>query len=261
MACMEQMVCSLARGAGAGTAILARSAGLTRELATEAMTAITTWSPPGEGTQDGSVLLSLPLKGSLPGTPGRIYLAARVRRGADARLLVHALLLGQDDYAAFGYNPYRLQAEALFLEAWAPGLILERIERRPNSFAALVSPLPDTRDAGLLDEALRAYFATGRLVMPLAAPEPEAERYFALFIECLPAYMRRELTFASFAPGGMAAQSAGAACMPDGSFQAWCGSLLSAVRRPLPSELEDYVATVRRHVGAAGEGSPRRHFV
>ncbi len=250
LAYMEQLICNLTRGTRPGAALVARSAGLTRELATEVMTAITGWDPRLEGEPGQAVLQSIPLKGVLPGIPGRLYLVSRARLGDDRHVLVHGLILSEGDYGAYGLNPYRIQAEGLLPASWAPGMILERIERRPSSFAALVSPLPNEEDAQLLDEALRQYFSTGRLIIALADPDEAAERFFALFLESIPTHLRRELRFASYAPAGQSEVAVGAACMPEGSFQAWRGTLRAAGRRSLPPDMEDYVATVRRHVAA-----------
>ncbi len=249
MAFLEQLMCALPGPGGQAAAILARSAGMTREVASEIVTLCARWSPPfGEG--GARALVSVPLRGSLPGTPGRLYLCSRACPDGPGRTLVHSFAIAAEDYAAFGYSPYRLEREGIFLERWAPGLILERLECRPASLAALVRPLPDARDADLIDEALRLYFSSRRMVLPLARVEEAGDRFLTLFVESLPLYVRQQLTFASFASGGQDAFATGAVFMADGSFQAWRHSLMAAVRKPLPPEIESYMAAVRRHLTA-----------
>ena len=249
MAFLEHLMCALPGPGGQAAAILARSAGMTREVASEIVTLCARWSPPlGDG--GGRALVSLPLRGTLPGTPGRLHLCARACADGPGRILVHTLAVAEADYAAFGFSPYRLEREGIFLERWAPGLILERIECRPASLAALVRPLPDARDADLIDEALRLYFASRRMVLPLAKVEDAGDRFLTLFVESLPLYVRQQLTFASFAAGGQDIFAAGAVFMPEGSFQAWRHSLMAAVRKALPPEIETYMAAVRRHLTA-----------
>ncbi|MHB8080020.1 MAG: hypothetical protein ACYDIE_12290, partial [Candidatus Krumholzibacteriia bacterium] len=249
MAFLEQLMCALPGPGGQAAAILTRSAGLTRDVASEIVTLCAHWNPPlGEG--GARAFLSVPLQCALPGTPGRLHLCARAGADGPGRTLVHAFALGDADYAAFGYSPYRLEREGVFGERWAAGMILERIECRPASLAALVRPLPDARDADLIDEALRLYFASRRMVLPLATVEAAGDRFLTLFLESLPLYVRRQLTFASFAAGGQDLFAAGAVFMADGSFQAWRHALMAAVRKPLPPEIEAYMAAVRRHLTA-----------
>jgi len=249
MAFIEQLMCALPGPGGQAAAILARSAGMTREVATEIVSLCARWSPPiGDG--GARALVSMPLRGALPGTPGRLYLCARAGADGPGHTLVHSFVIAEEDYAAFGYSPYRLEREGIFLERWAAGLLLDRIECRPTSLAALVRPLPDARDADLIDEALRLYFASRRMVLSLAKVEEAGDRFLTLFVESLPLYVRRQLTFASFAAGGQDVFATGAVFMADGSFQAWRHSLMAAVRKALPPEIETYMAAVRRHLTA-----------
>ncbi len=249
MAFLEQLMCVLPGPDGQAAAILARSDGMTREVANEIVTLCARWSPPiGEG--GARALVSLPLRESLPGTLGRLYHCARACADGQGRTLVHSFAIAEDDYAAFGYSPYRLEREGIFLERWASGLALDRLECRPASLAALVRPLPDARDADLIDEALRLYFASRRMVLPLARIEETGDRFLALFVESLPLHVRQRLTFASFAEGGQDVFAAGAVFRAAGSFQAWRNSLMAAVRKALPPEIEAYMAAVRRHLTA-----------
>jgi hypothetical protein len=249
MAFIEQLMCVLPGPGGQAAAILARSAGMTREMATEIVTLCARWSPP-IGKDGVRALVSMPLRESLPGTPGRLYHCARACADGPGRTLVHSFAIAEADYAAFGYSPYRLEREGIFLERWASGLTLDRLECRPASLAALVRPLPDARDADLIDEALRLYFTSRKMVLPLARVEENGDRFLALFVESLPLYVRQRLTFASFAVGGQEVFDVGAVFMADGSFQAWRHSLMAAVRKALPPEIEAYMAVVRRHLTA-----------
>lgn len=249
MAKIEQLVCRLGRDVPQ-PAILGRTSGLTRELANEALQIGAQWKPLLHDEGQRPALLARPLRNMLPGTPGRLFLAMRVAPESAEAALCHGLFLAEADFAAARYNPYRLEKEGLFLDRWSAGLALDSRERTPDGAPPLVLPPPGPQDAEIVDEALRLYFSTARLVLPLARPEAASDRFLALFLECLPPQVKKQLSFASFAASGQSDFGAGAVFMADGGFRAWQNSLLATVRQPLPPHYEQYVGEVRRCLAA-----------
>lgn len=249
MAKIEQLVFRLARDVPQ-PAILGRTSGLTRELANEALQIGAEWMPLPQDESQRPSLLARPLRNMLPGSPGRLFIAMRAVPEPAAAALCHGLFLTEADFTGARFNPYRLEKEGLFLDRWSPGQALEARERIADAAAPLVLPLPGPQDAEMVDEALRLYFSTARLVLPLARPEAASDRFLALFMECLPPQVKRQLSFVSFAASGQSEFGVGAVFMADGGFRAWQNSLLTMVRQPLPPHYEQYVGEARRCLAA-----------
>ncbi len=245
MGCIEQML----YGGGLvvnARQVLGRTPGVTPDIAAETVRRVEEWGLDHAGDIGTPALLCWPLAAAgAAAAPDGLFAVLRVACGG-ARVTCHALVLSGADYGAYGFNPFRVEKEGLFLESWAPGLMIERREWQPSSLAPLVARLPDAQDAELIDEALRQYFERGRLIMPLARAEAASDRFWALFLASLPMVHKRRLTFASFAPRDGSDYTLAAIARPGASYRTWCNGLTASVGRPLPAQLETYLRDVRR---------------
>ncbi|MFO7655366.1 MAG: hypothetical protein R6X25_16315 [Candidatus Krumholzibacteriia bacterium] len=234
-------------------AVLARSPGIARDGLVEITRFCENW---GEAPPEGlrrPVLMSFPLCSGLPDLTGRQYAVIRIARGVDP--LHHAVVLDEAGYAAFGRNPYVLAQERIFADRWEVGTSVERRRVAQQSLAPLVSPLPSEADCGLVDEALRQLLASGKLLLPLAAPDERSDRLLALLVLAMPLALKRDLRFASWAPGGGNAYVLAARGAENAQLASWSRLLMTMPSGRLAPVNERYVNDVREALLAGDLGA------
>ncbi len=230
----------------AGTArcvLLAQSPGLSQRCSAEIVRLCERWRSTNGVTFSRPVFLSFPLTASMSALPGRLHTVIQVN--AKSQLLFHAAVLTESDYAAFNYNPFRLALEDIFIQQWTPGSQLKRLQVEPSSLAPLVSPLPSERDADLIDEALRLFFAERKLLLPLEFNDVESDRFLALLMAALPNAVKRDIRFASLSASGDNQYTLAALYQRECSFQNWYRLLMASISGPVPQVMAEYLDDVR----------------
>ncbi len=227
-------------------AVLGQSPGVSQEAADELVRLCRSWGDtPPLGLQRPA-LMSFPLATGLSALRGRLYAVIRASQGDQT--LFHAVVVNDQAYAAFGRNPFALAEAATFLDAWAPGTALGRIELPAPGDILL--PTPGTQDVGLVDEAVVQIELEGRLVLPLEQALADSDRALALIIAALPEQRRKDLRFASFTTSEANAYHLAALSTEGSAFAGWQRVLLAMPSMDLPPALEAHRETVARHLAA-----------
>jgi hypothetical protein len=273
MAAIEQLIYGLNTTAlQEGRQVLGRSPGVTKDCAAEIVRICEAWADAPAEVGFRPVLISFPLSSLMPALPGRLFAVIRVYDGGaiahsesfqpegelsrdlDSILresnssiplpLFHAVILTQTDYATFGLNPYALALEGIFLDRWAPGLILERRQVAPASLAPLISPLPSESDAKQIEEGLRFLFSQKKMILPLEQHGGESDRFLALLVSALPLRIKLDLCFASFAMHESNQYTLAAVFRLGSHVRHWHRFFLAAERVPLTQAQDEYLDSV-----------------
>lgn len=226
---------------GAG-GILARSGGITKEVAEEIGRLCHGWNSEPVAADLERALLAFPLKGRLSGTPRGAYAVIRVT--TDPRPRFQVLVLDRSDYRALGYNPYAVDAAGLF-PIWDPDSLPNRVKIQDSQGGLVLSPPPSPDDVGLVDEALHHLLASRKLYLPIDEPEARSDRALALIIEILPEAMKQQLRFASYAPSPANGYHLAATATDGCDMHGWQRLMMTLVPGELPEKLQEYVKKVR----------------
>jgi hypothetical protein len=242
MAAIEQLVFGPRIDGKVGRDVLACSPGLEADCAQELVGLCEGWGRvPTEGVRR-QVLLSSPLE-SRPGSiPGRFYAVIRV--GTGLKPVYHALVLSEDGFAEFAYDPFAVARAEAFVDTVGPRQIVTRREIVPRAVPA-GDLTPQRTDSGFVDEALRQLLVNRRLELPLEIGSEESDRFLNLLICCLPGPLRRDLRFASWTPGGRNACTLAAVQRDAAFFRSWRPYLMSLPLGQLTASAQEYVAQVR----------------
>jgi hypothetical protein len=247
MAVCEQLIFGFRLDGTPGRDVLACSPGLEPDCAREVVALCEGWGRvPGEGVRR-AVLLSWPLESRLGRIAGRLH--AVVRIGTGLKPLYHAVVLAEADFAAYGHDPFALARTLTFADQVLPGQVLARQELPPPDAATAL--MPDRRDLGFVDEALRQLLVNRRLELPLETASEESDRFLNLLLRCLPGPLRRDLRFATWHPGGRNACTLAAVQRDAAFFRAWRPYLMSLPLGQLTTSAEEYVVQVRDRLDAA----------
>lgn len=222
--------------------VLAQSPGLGSDAASEIRRLCDSWGELPMVGLDAAALLSVPLKATMASMRGQLWALLRMAPGEGG--FVHGLVLNDADYTAYGRNPFALAQAIDFLEEWRPGLILDRqtLDELPDS--QLVSPPPGLGDLPLVTESLRHLLTKGKLMLPLDQPGPDSDRALALIIAALPAPMRKDLRFASWASSDGNAWRIAALGKSGCPFSGWQRLLMAEVAAIVPQAVEDYARKI-----------------
>ena len=228
--------------------VLAQSPGLGADAAAEIRRLCDSWGDLPVAGLEAPALLSVPLKATMSSMRGQLW--ALLRMAAGEAGFVHGLVLNDADYTAFGRNPFALASAVEFLEEWRPGLILDRqtLDEVPDS--RLVSPPPGLGDLPLVTESLRHLLTKGKLMLPLEQPGPASDRALALIIAALPAPMRKDLRFASWAGSDGNSWRIAALGKTGCPFSGWQRLLMAEVAAIVPQAVEDYARKVGDRLSA-----------
>ncbi len=175
---------------------LSHSAGMGADVSAEIHELCDAWGqPPALGLQQ-PVLISHPLRATMPSMRGRLFAVICVR--ATEVPLFHAVVVTDATFSGFGRNPYALARIVEFAEKWDGRRSMDRVEFDPEIKVDLMGPAANAEDVGLVDEAVMQFLLTGKLHLPIEQNVRQSDRAFALMIACLPDKVRKELKFASF---------------------------------------------------------------
>ncbi len=179
-----------------GRQVLSHSAGMGAEVADEIHELCEAWGqPPVLGLQQ-PVLMSHPLRSTMPSMRGRLFAIICVR--ATDVPLFHAIVVTDATFSGFGRNPYALARIVEFADTWNGRRSMDRVEFDPEIKVDLMGPPANAEDVGLVDEAVMQFILTGKLHLPIEQNVRQSDRALALMIACLPEKARKELNFASF---------------------------------------------------------------
>jgi hypothetical protein len=181
---------------GGGRQVLAHSAGMGAEVSAEIVDLCDAWGLPPELGLQQPVLISHPLKATMPSMRGRLFAIICLR--ATDSLLFHAVVVTDATFSGFGRNPFALARIVEFADKWNGRQSMDRIEFDPEIKVDLMGPPANAEDVGLVDEAVTQFNMTGKLQLPLEQIVRESDRTLALIIACLPDKARKNLNFASF---------------------------------------------------------------
>ena len=228
--------------------VLAQSPGLGSDAASEIRRLCDSWGELPLAGLDAAALLSVPLKATMASMRGQLWAVLRMAPGDGG--FVHGLVLNDADYTAYGRNPFALAQATDFLEEWRPGLILDRqtLDEWPDS--RLVSPPPALGDLPLVTESLRQLLTKGKLMLPLEQPGPGSDRALALIIAALPAPMRKDLRFASWAGSDGNSWRIAALGKSGCPFTGWQRLLMAEVAAIVPQAVEDYARKIGDRLSA-----------
>ena len=227
--------------------VLAHSPGLTQAVAAEIGQICESWGPIPVSGLEHAAMVSVPLRNTIASMRGRLYAVIHVGMGPTP--VKHAVVLSESDYGVYGHNPYALRWACKFIDRWRVGIILDRQQIGEVSDEALVSPPPSPQDLVVVTESLRQILVKGHLQLPLAQPSAESERALALIVAGLPAPLRRDLRFASFATSEANAYTVAAMGTPNCAFGGWQRLLLSEVAAIVPEDVELYVKSIGARIG------------
>ena len=241
---IEQLIYGREPGAfQSGRAVLAKSAGLDPEVEKEIVRLCELWGPvPPLGLQRAA-LMSFPLSTGCSSLRGRQFTVIRLSAGVDP--LFHAVVLTELEFAGLGRNPFAVAAAGVFVDTYTPGLTLDGGSIGTVSILDVVSPPPSPSDVGVVDEALCQMLGTKRLHLPLEQGMPDSDRCLALLIATLPAAIKREMRFASFATSKANSLTLAAIQTNGASYGSWRRYLLSINSGQLSPEAAGHVKNVR----------------
>lgn len=193
-------------------------------------------------------LAALPLESGRPGGRGRTWAVMRLAAGESG--LVHAFIVGDVEYAAWGRHPLRLAACLPFVDAWIEEAGLGRAALPDVPAPWSVFPPPSQADRALVTEAVRQVLVSGSLGLPLAQPCAEAERALGLVAASLPAELRAELRFCTWAGSETNRWTVAAVSRPDCGFDGWQRLLMAEVAAIVPERVEAYASAVGERLAA-----------
>ncbi|MCP4571069.1 MAG: hypothetical protein GY838_01830 [bacterium] len=244
---VEQLLYGSDSGQPKDRRVLAHSPGIAQAVAGEIRQICEGWGPvPMNGLEHQS-MMSVPLRNTIASMRGRLYAVVQVGRGPSP--IHHVVVLTESDYGIYGHNPYALRGSFEFLEQWRVGIILDRQQIGEATDEVVISPPPSPQDLVVVTESLRQILVKGRLQLPLAQPTADSERSLALIIAGLPAPLRREMRFASFATSEANGYTLFAMGTPNCAFNGWQRLLMSEVAAIVPEDVEAYVKSVGARVG------------
>ncbi len=197
-------------------------------------------------------LAAAPLEPGRPGGRGRTWAVLRLAAGESG--LVHAFVLGDAEYAASGRHPLRLAAHLPFVDTWIAEAGLGRAALPDAAAPWSPSPAPSRSDQALVTEAVRQVLVSGSLILPLAQPCAEADRALGLVAAALPAQLRAELRFATWAGNDANRWTVAAVGRPDCAFAGWQRLLMAEVAAIVPERVEAYARAVGERL-AAGDAA------
>lgn len=244
---VEQLLYGSDSGSPKDRRVLAHSPGLAQAVAGEIRQICEGWGPVPVSGLSHPAMMSMPLRNTISSMRGRLFVVVQVGRGSTP--IHHAVVLSEADYGVYGHNPYALRDAFEFLEQWRVGIILDRVQLDESSDEVMISPPPSPQDLIVVTESLRQILVKGRLQLPLAQPAAESERALALIIAALPAPLRRELRFASFATSEANGYMLVAMGTPNCAFGGWQRLLLSEVAAIVPEDVDLYVKGIGARVG------------
>ncbi|MDX2473302.1 MAG: hypothetical protein QNL91_06290 [Candidatus Krumholzibacteria bacterium] len=175
---------------------LGHSAGMGAEVSAEIVELCEAWGQPPELGLELPVLISHPLKTTMPSMRGRLFAIICVR--ATTTPLFHAVVVTDATFSGFGRNPFALARVVEFADKWNGNQSMDRVEFDPEIKVDLMGPAANAEDVGLVDEAVVQFIMTGKLELPLEQVVRQSDRALALVIACLPDKARKNLNFASF---------------------------------------------------------------
>jgi hypothetical protein len=139
---IENMFYGALPGRRMGQEVLGKTSGITPEIEAEIVEFCNSWGD-CRNLKFRRSLNQFPLEARGSDNKGliaavKVVNAGRDSMGREGTLVRHALVLGDDDYRQIEYNPFTLEAQGVFLEAWT-----QACDCRPIIVDSRVIPPPD----------------------------------------------------------------------------------------------------------------------
>lgn len=229
-------------------AIIDRSPGVSPEVAAEVLRTLTPWAVLHNRETSHPLVIAFPLSAELEALPGRLH--AVVRLTWDPGIRYHCLLVQDGSYHRCARNPFLL-LRSLPADPWEDGAGKPRQgEFWVEEGHPPVAPRPTGEEVGLVIDGIQRFLVSGELILPLAQPGSQSDRYLALMIAGLPESVRKNLKFASFAPAGARGLALAARQAPTGGVEDWPRHLKGIPATLLPEEIQAYLEAVRQGMTA-----------
>ncbi len=225
---------------------LAHSAGIGAEVSAEIRALCDAWGQAPELGLQSPVLMTHPLRSSMPSMRGRLYSVICVV--ASEPQLFHAIVVTDAAYGHYGRNPYALARAVEFCTEWNGSQGMDRVEIEPENQSEFLNPPACAEDVGLVDEAVLQFILTGMLQLPLEQAVRSSDRAMALIIACLPQKDRKELHFASFTTTQVNAYDVSGLETEGATFAGWQRLMMARIDSGVTEQQQQYKELIAEYL-------------